>query len=105
MILANLAGEINVADACADLGIEESWFFDLKHQSLDRWVKTLEPGSPGRPPSAEQTPEQQQIADLEAKVECLELELKAAQLRAELAREGLSRPKPQVKQAAKKAKR
>ncbi len=35
VILANLAGEINIADACADLGIEESWFFDLKHESLE----------------------------------------------------------------------
>ncbi len=105
VILANLAGEINVADACADLGIEESWFFDLKHESLKRWVKTLEPGSPGRRPSAEKTPEQQQIANLEQKVERLELELRGAQLRAELARQGLSRPKPQLKQAAKKASR
>ncbi len=56
VILANLAGQISVADACADLGIEESWFFELKHESLQRWVKTLEPGSPGRPPSAEKRP-------------------------------------------------
>jgi hypothetical protein len=105
VILANLAGQKSVADACADLGIEESWFFDLKHESLERWVKTLEPGSPGRPPSAEQTPDQQQIAKLEEKVERLELELKAAQLRAELARAGLSRTQPQVQQAAKKASR
>jgi hypothetical protein len=105
VILANLAGQINVADACAELGIEESWFFDLKHESLERWAKTLEPGSPGRPPSVEKTPEQQQIAELEEKVGRLELELQAAQLRAELAREGLSRPKPQVQHAAKKASR
>ena len=105
VILANLAGQINVADACADLGIEESWFFDLKHESLERWVKTLEPGSPGRPSSGEKLPEQQHIAELQAKVERLELELKAARLRAELARAGLSRPKPQVKLGAKKASR
>jgi len=105
VILANLAGQINVADACADLGIEESWFFDLKHESLQRWVRTLEPGSPGRPSSGGASAEQQQIADLEAKVDRLELELKAARLRAELARAGLSRPKPQAKRAAKKARR
>ena len=104
-ILANLAGQINVADACAELGIEESWFFDLKHESLERWVKTMEPGSPGRPPSAEKASDQHQIAELQAKVERLELELKADQLRAELARQRLSRPKPQVSQAPKKANR
>ena len=105
VILANLAGQINIADACADLGIEESWFFDLKHQSLECWVKTLEPGSPGRPPAGEQSPEQQHIAELQARAERLELELKAARLRAELARAGLPRPKPQAKHAAKKARR
>jgi transposase-like protein len=105
VILANLAGQVNVADACADLGIEESWFFDLKHESLQRWLKALEPGSPGRPPSAEKTTEQQQIANLEAKVERLELELKAARLRAELARAGLSRSTSQRKYAVKKANR
>ena len=105
VILANLAGQINVADACADLGIEESWFFDLKHESLERWVKTLEPGSPGRPPAGEQSPEQQHIAELQARAERLELELKAARLRAELARAGVSRSQPQVKHAAKKARR
>ena len=105
VILANLAGQKSVADACVDLGIEESWFFDLKHDSLERWVKTLEPGSPGRPAAADKTPQQQQIAELEEKVERLELELKAARLRAELASEGLSRPEEQVKHTAKKASR
>jgi hypothetical protein len=105
VILANLAGQINIADACADLGIEESWFFDLKHQSLECWVKALEPGSPGRPPSGGTSAEQQQIAELKVKVERLELELKSARLRAELARAGLPRPKPQAKHAAKKARR
>jgi hypothetical protein len=103
VILANLAGQIGVADACAGLGIEESWFFDLKQESLKRWVKAMEPGSPGRRPVAEQTPEQQQIAELEERVE--RLKLKGAQLREELARKGLSRPKAQGKHAAKKASR
>ena len=105
VILANLAGEIGVADACHELGIEESWFFDLKHESLERWVRTLEPGSPGRPPKGELTPEQQRIAELEKRARRLELELKAARLREELARKGLSRPKARGKHAAKKATR
>ncbi len=84
VILANLAGEIGIADACHELGIEESWFFDLKHESLERWVKTLEPGSPGRRPKEERTPEQQRIAELEARARRLELELKASLLREEL---------------------
>jgi hypothetical protein len=105
VILANLAGQISVADACAELGIEESWYFDLKHECLKRWLRTAEPGSPGRRPSVEETPERQRIAELEGEVRRLELELKAARLREELARQGLSRPKAQAKHAAKKASR
>jgi hypothetical protein len=105
VILANLAGQIGVADACAELEIGESWFFELKHESLERWVKALEPESPGRRPAMEQTPEQQQIAELEQQVQRLELQMKAARLGEELARKGLSRPKAQGKHAAKKASR
>jgi len=105
VILDNLAGQIGISEACAELGIEQSWFFDLKQESLKRWVKTLEPGSPGRRPALEPTPEQQQIAQLKHQVERLELELKAAQLRTELARAGLSRPKGRTPRAAKKASR
>ena len=105
VILANLAGQIGIADACAELGIAESWFFDLKHESLERWAKAMEPGSPGRRPTVEPTPEQQRIVELEERVRRLELELKATQLREELARQGLSRPKSQGKHAAKKANR
>jgi hypothetical protein len=104
-ILANLAGWIGVAEACADLEICESWFFELKHESLQRWVNTLELGSPGRRPALEKAPEQVRISELEGQVRQLELELKAAQLREELARKGLSRPKTQGQHAAKKAHR
>lgn len=105
VILANLAGQISVAEACAELGIEESWFFDLKHASLVRFVETLEPGTPGRRPAAAKSPESQRIAELEERLKHLELALAGSQLREELARAGLSRPKAQVKPAAKKASR
>jgi hypothetical protein len=105
VILANLAGQIGIADACAELGIEQSWFFDLKHESLEHLARALEPGSPGRRPSMEQTPEQEQIAELKERVRRLELELKGAHLREELARKGLSRPKVPAKSTPKKATR
>ena len=38
VILANIAGQISVREACVALGIEESWFFELKHRSLERWL-------------------------------------------------------------------
>jgi|SRR6516165_12389738 len=105
VILANLAGQLSIGEACAELDVNESWYFDLKRDSLKRWLKTMEPGTPGRRPATENTAEQQQIAELEARVRKLELELKAAQLREELARQGLSRPKAQEQPTAKKANR
>jgi hypothetical protein len=105
VILANLAGQIGVADACDALDINESWFFELKQESLQRWVKTLEPGTPGRHPAVEKSPEQARIAELEGQVRQLELDLNAARLREDLARRGLSRPKARPNPPAKKARR
>jgi hypothetical protein len=105
VILANLAGQISIIEACAELDVNESWYFDLKRDSLRRWLKTMEPGTPGRRPSTEKTADEQHIAELEAQVRKLELELKAAQLREELARQGLSRHKAQEQPTAKKANR
>lgn len=105
VILANLAGQISVSDACAELDIHESWYFDLKQNSLKRWLKMMEPGTPGRHPETGKAGDPQHVAELEARVRRLELELKAAQLRAELARQGVARPKGRRRLTAKKAKR
>jgi hypothetical protein len=105
VILANLAGQLSIAEACAQLGIEQSRFFALKRETLESWVQTMEPGSPGRHPAVDRTPEQRQIAELEQRVARVELELQAAQVREELARQGLFRPTEDRKHAAKKAQR
>jgi hypothetical protein len=105
VILANLAGELTVAQACAALEIEESWFFELKHESLERWLEAMEPGAPGRRPAAAPAPESQRIAELEARNRQLELELTAAQLRAELAQAGSARAQAKERRAAKKGSR
>ena len=104
VLLANIAGQISVDDACAALGIEESWFFELKHRSLERWLEAVEPERAGRPPAGPPSPEQARIAELEQRNRQLELELEAARLRAELAREDVSRPASGAERAAKKAK-
>jgi hypothetical protein len=91
VILANLAGALSVRDACTALGIEESCFFELKHRTLQRWLEALEPEPAGRRPAAAPAPQQEQIAELEARIKRLELEKSAAELRAELARAGMTR--------------
>jgi hypothetical protein len=99
VILANLAGELTPSEACAELGIEESWYFELRQRALGRWVETLEPEPPGRRPAMPPEPGDERIADLEEQVERLELELKASRLREELALVGGLRPATAAKKA------
>jgi hypothetical protein len=54
VFLANLAGALSVADACAALNLHESRFFELRKLWLQESVETLEPEPPGRPVGAGQ---------------------------------------------------
>jgi hypothetical protein len=49
VFLANLAGHLSVAEACAQLGLHESRFFELRRRWLEDSVGLLEPLQPGRP--------------------------------------------------------
>jgi hypothetical protein len=49
VFLANLAGQLSVAEACAQLGLHESRFFELRRRWLEDSVELLEPQQPGRP--------------------------------------------------------
>jgi len=92
VLLANLGGELSVEEACAALGLHEARFFELRKRWLADSLESLEPEKPGRPTNVA-TPEQQRIAELQDGVGQLQWELRAAQLREELAALGLSRPK------------
>jgi hypothetical protein len=83
-LLKSLSGECMVPEACAALGINESRFHKLRSDWLQVIAESLEPGRPGRRAKVE-SPEARQIAALEDKVRTLEMELHAAQVRAELA--------------------
>ena len=73
VILANIAGQISVSEACTALGIQESWFFELKHRSLQALAGSAGGTEPaGRRPAATPTPEQEQIAELENRIRHLE---------------------------------
>jgi hypothetical protein len=52
VLLANLAGELNVEQACAALGLHKSRFFELRKRWLQESVQSLEPEPPGRPVGA-----------------------------------------------------
>jgi hypothetical protein len=57
VFLANLAGQLSVAEACAQLGLHESRFFELRRRWLEDSVELLEPQQPGRPPGTGRAPE------------------------------------------------
>jgi hypothetical protein len=96
VILANIAGELSIEDACDALEIEASRLFDLKRRCLEEWVKSLEPKMPGRKRAA-RSAELDRIDGLETRITRLELELKAARLQEELARARMPSPAPRAR--------
>lgn len=83
LILETIAGTRSVSSACEELGIGEAAFHKLRNRTLQEAVEGLEPRPLGRPPT--ESEEDEHVMELEAKVETLSRELKAAQIREELA--------------------
>ncbi|MBI3863717.1 MAG: helix-turn-helix domain-containing protein [Planctomycetia bacterium] len=52
VLLANVAGELSVDEACQELGLHRSRFFELRKQWLQGSVEALEPEPAGRPVGA-----------------------------------------------------
>jgi hypothetical protein len=103
VILANIAGEISVPEACAALGIEESWFFELRAKSLARFAEAMEPDPHGPRPAPPETLQQlRRIAELEEQNHQLKLHLEGAKLRAELAAAGMTRSARKAREQARK---
>jgi transposase len=82
-ILAALREEVTVREACEQLGISEPRFYQLRDRFLALGITGLEPGLGGRP--KKKAEEDAPVKALEARVARLELELKAARLREEIA--------------------
>lgn len=84
VILETIAGRWTVADACRELGISEARFHQLRDGALKGALGALEPGPVGRPPGA-QAEEDGRLAALEAEVKELRIDLRASQIREEIA--------------------
>ena len=84
IILRTLAGEISIPQACVELGIGESRFHEMRNEILQHTLGDLEPKPLGRPPQA---PSEQEtlIVQLQQQVQALKVDLRAAQIRQELA--------------------
>lgn len=84
LIVRTLAGELTVDEACAQMGVSPAQFHRLRERALEGALAALAPGTPGRPPVAEPPPPSR-IAELEAEVRDLKIDLRASQLREEIA--------------------
>ena len=83
-ILETLAGTCRVQDACRRLGISEPRFHQLRQQVLEAALERLEPQPAGRKP-APPSPERDRLAVLADELAARDVELRAAQARAEIA--------------------
>jgi transposase-like protein len=84
VVLETLSGQRRVQEACELLQISEPRFWQLRDEMLTAAVASMEPGQAGRP-SQTVTPEQAEIAQLKQQLADKQVELKAAQARAEIA--------------------
>jgi transposase len=84
VILQTIAGELSVADACKQLCLSEARFHELRQQWLQASCAALEPKPLGRP--KETTIEQEvELLRLHRENKNLEMHLRAAQIREEIA--------------------
>ena len=84
VLLETITGAKTMEGACQALGIEKTQLFKLRTRMLQAAVAAMEPLPTGRPPQVVD-PSAARIAQLEARVKELELELEASRLRVELA--------------------
>jgi transposase-like protein len=83
-ILETLSGERSIPEVCEELGIQESMFHRVRSEVLQTALDRLEPRPLGRP-SRPASPQDLLIVELEEEKLHLQLELKAAEVRRELA--------------------
>lgn len=84
VVMQTLTGELSVAEACEQLGVDRSRFWHLRDQALQWYLDSFEPGRPGRPRKHDVEVDAEAKA-LRERVAQLERELKLAEARADLA--------------------
>ena len=84
VILEALSGKRSMKEACVQLGLSEARLHQLRDVALQGAVEALEPQSAGRPPAAGE-PKDEHLSKLEAEVRELRIDLRAAQVREEIA--------------------
>jgi hypothetical protein len=83
VILETMRGAYGVGEACRRLQISEQRFYQLRSELLQAALESLEPKPAGRP--AQEAAPRGDVPALQARLTELETELRAAQLREEIA--------------------
>jgi helix-turn-helix protein len=84
VVLETVAGRCRIQEACRRLGISEPRFHQLRQQVLEAALERLEPQPAGRKPTP-RSPEQIRLDALADELAAKDVELRAAQARAEIA--------------------
>src|SRR5262245_59829726 len=84
VVLETLAGRLRVQDACAQLGIGEVRFHELRRTILEAALAAVEPRPAGRPARASGA-ETTQVEELTQRLDELTVQLQAAQIGEEIA--------------------
>ncbi len=84
VVLEVTGGRARVLEACAQLGISEQRFYQLREGGFQALVDFMESRPAGRPPQPTSAADQR-VRQLEAQVAALELELRAARAQVEIA--------------------
>jgi hypothetical protein len=85
VILQTVAQNMPMQDACEMLGIREVRLHQLRQRALQGALDAIAPRPPGRPSLQQTTPEAHRLRELEQQVAHLELQLREAQVREEIA--------------------
>jgi hypothetical protein len=83
-VLETLAGTCRVQEACRRLSISEPRFHQLRQQVLEAGLAELEPRAKGRPAKIV-SPAEEELVKLQEQLTAKEVELRAAQVREEIA--------------------
>jgi hypothetical protein len=83
-VLETISGERTVGEASGELGIGEAAFHKLRRHAIEGAMAGLEPRPPGRPRS-EDPGADGRVKELEEEILGLKIELRASQIREELA--------------------
>ena len=84
-IVRTLSGEWTLEEACEHLGVGRSWFCEMRSRFLRESAPLLEPRRPGPPPRVE-TEAERNTKELRQRLDELQIEVEAAQVREEIAR-------------------